>query len=130
MEQKRREIMKRIGELDKIKLWEPTAQELHSTRPMLARVHYKERKRYMEAIEAQKAKLTKELSDVSKYLQSVRKREDYRVRKAMPTILNGKEAPISIGPAPVVLPRPCVVIGKRPVLRRTRLSRYKKIGGR
>jgi hypothetical protein len=112
MEQKRQEAVQKLGELKKIKFIKPTARELHSIRPMLSRVKRQEMKRYESVVKRQKVKLTKDVSDIDKYLQSV---SDYEAYMAS----NG------IGPAPVVLPKPNVIVGIKPILKKTRLPRYK-----
>lgn len=117
MEQKRKEAIQRLGELSKVKFVKPTARELHSIRPMLSRVKRQEIKRYESIVKRQKVKLTKDISDIDKYLQSV---GDYEAYLAS----NG------IGPAPVVLPKLSVFIGIKPKFKKTRLPRYKIKRGR
>lgn len=119
MEQTRQEAVQMLSDLKAVKFTEPTAQELHSSRPGrtairssrpgLSRVHRQEMKRYKLGIERKKAKLTKNISEIDSYLQSVSDYESYE----------GKPKH-----APVVLPVPVVVVGKKPVLKKTRLPRY------
>jgi len=70
-------------------------------------------KRYEQDVIKQKAKLTKDISNIDKYLQSVSDYKNYIVSK-------------DIGIVPVVLTKPNVVLGVKPKLRRTRLLRYKQ----
>ena len=119
MEQKRQEAVEMLSVLKKVKFTEPTAQELHSSRTGraglsssrhgLGRVRRQEMKRYKMGIERKKAKLTKDISDIDRYLQSV---SDYEAYQGKPKH------------APVVLPTPIIVLGKKPVLKKTRLPRY------
>lgn len=103
MEQTRQEAVKMLGELKQVKFAEPTARELHSSRPGrsrqgLGRVHRQEMKRYKLGIERKKRKLVKDIADIDKYLQSVEES--------------------------TVLPVPIIALGKKPVLKKTKLPRY------
>ena len=88
MKQKKVEVARRLRELNKVSFVKPTAMELRSSRPMLARVERQEQRRYLEAVNKQKAKLKLDLQKVDKYLESVKAKQDYLMR------------------APVVLPKP------------------------
>jgi len=113
MEEIRVRAIQRVGELGDIKFKKPTAMELRSPRTMLSRVRHKEMKRHEQAVIRQKAKVTRDISNIDKYLQSVSDYEAYIASK-------------DIGIAPVVLTKPNVVLGVKPKLRRTRLLRYKQ----
>jgi len=127
IEETRVQAVNKLAELSKIKSPRYSAKDLHSKRQMLGRVQRQERRRYIGKVTAQKVKLTKDIADIDRYLQSV---EDYNVYIASipPTPIHRKGFSIQsvslVTPvAPVVLPTPTVVIGKKPVLRRTRLPR-------
>ena len=114
MEQKKQEILQRIGELNKVNFFKPTARELHSGNAMLGRVQRQERRRYEEAVKRQKEQLIKQISEIDRYLQSVK---DYDIYMAS----------LPIGPmitAPTILSQPNIIIGKKPILVKTRLPRY------
>ena len=71
MEQVREEARRRLRELRNIKFAQPTAKQLHTTRPMLSRVHRQEMRIYEQEVSKQKTKLMQDISDINKYLQSV-----------------------------------------------------------
>ncbi len=112
IEEKRAQAVSKLGELKEIIFARPTAQDLHSVRPMLARVQRQEQRRHKVAIISQKKKLKKDISNIDIYLKSV---ADYE------TYLAGNS-----GEEPSVLSLPSVVFGKRPVLKKTKLSKYKR----
>ncbi len=120
MEQKRQEAVQMLSELQKVKFTEPTARELHSRAPGLSRVHRQEMKRYKSGIERKKAKLTKDISNIDMYLQSVSDYEAYMASRPK----KPKKGEISPMQAPILLSAPVIALGKKPVLKKTRLPRY------
>lgn len=133
MEQKRQRAVEMLSELKKVKFTEPTARELHSKRSGLSRVYRQEMKRYKLGIERKKVKLTKDISDIDRYLQSVRDHEAYlaslpkKPKKLKRRGVSQSQMPSqreSLIQAPVVLSVPTIVLGRKPVLKKTRLSRY------
>ena len=102
IEETRAQAVSKLGELKKIVFTKPTALELHSRRPMLAKVQRQEQKRYKKNVIKQKKKLTKDISDIDIYLASQQES--------------------------VVLPVPYVVFKQKPVLKKTKLPRYKRRG--
>ncbi len=115
MEQERQAVVQRLGELGTSTFSKPTKSELHSAGIGIGRVHRREMKRYELDVGKQKVRLTKKLSEIDKYLQSVSDQEDYLKT-------NGA------GDLPVVLPKPIVVLGIKPVFKTTRLSRMRRRG--
>jgi len=123
IEQKRAQVVSKLGELKQLTFQRPTAQDLHSRRPMLMRVQRQEQRRHKIAVMQQKKKLTKDISDIDKYLKSVKDYEAYLASLQKP--VNGGLTPSIL---PIVLPAPNIVFGGKPILKRTRLSRYKRRG--
>ena len=122
----------KLGELQKIKPKHYTAMELHPKRAMFGRVQRKEHMRFQERVKERKLKLKKDISDIDKYLASVSTYDDYLT--TLPGN-NGNDvtsitlpSKISLPTAPVILPSPVIVFGKKPMMRETRLRRYKKRG--
>lgn len=141
MERKKQNILKRLGELNKIVFVKPTARDLHSSRPLLRRVSRQESQRYKEFVEKQKANLNIDLRRIDSYIARLRMRKEYLAR--MPLVLDKPETSdmnstlqqnyleslrrrerysLNIPISPV---QPDIVVGKKPVLRRTRLQRYR-----
>ena len=134
IEETRAQAVSKLGELRKIQGLRYSARDLHSRRPMLARVQRKEQRRYLGQVTTQKAKLKKDISDIDRYLQSV---EDYNIylaglKKPKKGEENGGMEIQSVSSMtltePVVLPIPSIVIGSKPFLKKTRVQRYKRRG--
>ncbi len=125
--EKRAQAVSRLGELQKVKPKVYTALELHPKRQMLSRVQRKEQQQFQQRVQKRKIKLKKDISDIDKYLQSVEARNDFLA--SLPP--NGKFPTMPVLPiqAPAILPSPTIVFGPRPMMRETRLKRYKR-GGR
>ena len=127
----RTQAVSKLTELGKIKKPVYSARDLHQKRAMLSRVQRQEQRRYTRQVMARKVKLRKDIIDIDKYLQSV---SDYDVYLAgLPkgqTKDKGKNGikAVSLPTAPEILPVPTIVFGKKPVLKRTRLYGYKRIG--
>lgn len=148
MERKKQEILTRLKQLKEVSFVKPTAMDLHGKRAMLSRVQRQEQKRYKTSIENQKAKLLFDLKRVESYLEGLKRRNDYLA--GSPIVLpkpkdyseqriGGKNLQGSMDyreslrkqesylkKAPEVSVQPTVVMRSRPVLRRTRLSRYER----
>lgn len=119
MEIIREQAVAKLGKLSQIKYPSYSARDLHSERPMLARVQRQERRRYMEKVMEQKVKLKKDISDIDKYLKSV---DDYNIyMQSAPSDDLGISS-VSLM-TPVILPKPTITIGKKPMMGRTRLPR-------
>ena len=137
IEETRAQAVSKLGELSKIPFKKPTAMELHSIRPMLSRVQRQEQRRHKMAVITQKKKLTKDISDLDKYLQSVTDYETYLASLPQEPINGGISSVSSVSlitpqqaaVAPIVLSIPNIVFKQQPILKRTRLSRHKR-GGR
>jgi len=141
VERKKQNILKRLSELNRIVFVKPTAKDLHSSRPLLRRVSRKESQRYKESVEKQKAKLNVDLRRIDSYIARLRMREEHLARA--PLVLNKPETPEInselqqsylesirrreryLQRTPSISSQPGVVVGKKPVLRRTRLQRYR-----
>ncbi len=123
MEKIRTQAVTRLGELQKIKPKVYTALELHPRRAMLERVGRQEQKEFQQRVQKRKLKLKKDISDIDKYLQSVEARDEFFAR--LPELPNEKELPF-----PTILPAPTIIFGKKPILKQTRVKRYKHRGGR
>ena len=123
MEQKRAKAVKMLSDLKSVKFTEPTARELHAKRAGIGRVHRQEMRRYKLGIERKKAKLTKDISEIDKYLQSVSDYESYMASLPKKP-KGGRGRSPSPMQAPSLLSEPDITIGKKPVLKKTRLPRY------
>ena len=130
IEETRAQAVSKLGELRKIQRPRYSARELHSRRPMLARVQRKEQRRYLGQVVAQRKKLTKDISDIDRYLQSV---EDYNTYLAsIPSepieegAMSVQSVPSTTPTEPVVLPTPTIIFGSKPLLKKTRVQRYKR----
>ncbi len=135
MEEIRKQAVERLGELQKIKPRQYTAMELRPGRQMLGRVQRKEQVGYYQRVQEQKAKLRKDIAKIDAYSESVRAQDKYlaKLPKKPKRGKQGKKGKgyvevlskrISI--APVVLPAPTIVFGRKPKLRKTRLQRSKR----
>jgi len=128
MEEIRAQVVSRLGELRSIGIPKPTASSLREG-GNLGRIHRRELKKYQMDINRQDVRLTKRLSEIDKYLQSVSDYEDYVASSSVSPLVsfstrNGTEPVPASVPAPVVLPKPVVVIGLKPAFKKTKFSRY------
>lgn len=131
MEQIRAQAVSRLGELQKVKPKEYTALELHPRqKQMLSRVQRKEEQQFQQRVQKRKVKLKKDILDIDKYLQSVDARNDFLA--SLPSAENGEFPTTPVLPiqAPAILPAPTIVFGQRPMMRHTRMQRYKQRGRR
>ena len=126
MEIIRAEAVTRLGELQEIKPKVYTSLELHPRRQMISRVQRQEQRKFEQAVQTRKVKLKKDISDIDKYLASVEAREEFFA--CLPPVVNGvlPIIPATLSLAPVILPAPRIVFGSRPMLRQTRMHRYKR----
>ena len=116
----------KLGELQKIKPKHYTMGELHPKRAMLGRVQRKEYVRFQERVKERKLKLKKDISDIDKYLASVSTYDDYLTTLSRN---NGNDVTSITLPSKIPLPTaPVIVFGKKPMMRETRIRRYKKRG--
>ncbi len=122
MEEIRAKAVTKLGELQKIKRRNYTAMELHQKRPLLERVQRQEQRRHHRRIQERKVKLKKDITRIDAYLSSVRSQREYFERQPK----NGEIGLNIMQSAPVVLPAPVIVFGKKPMLKKTRLERYKR----
>ena len=100
---------------------------------MLSRVQRQEQQRFEQRVQKRKVKLKKDISDIDQYLASVKDREDFFA--SLPSVKNDvllrvpaaiSSAPTILPVAPAILPAPGIVFGERPMLRQTRMHRYKQ----
>ena len=133
IEEQRALAVSKLAELNKIKKPSYSARELHQNRAMLGRVQRQEQRRHMGQVITQKVKLQKDISDIDLYLQSVSDYDSYLaslparnnllpVRGVSVFTSTIQTTPI----VPTVLPAPNIIFGPKPVLRETRLPRYKR----
>ena len=122
MEEIRARAVTKLGELKEIKPKQYTAMELHRRRPLLSRVRRKEQRRFQQEVQERKVKLKKDITRIDAYLSSVRSQREYFERQPK----NGEIGLNIMQSAPVVLPAPVIVFGKKPMLKKTRLERYKR----
>ena len=123
IKEQRAQAVTKLKELQEIKPKIYTAMELHPRRQMLARVQRQEQRRYHEEVGKQKLKFKKDISDMDKYLASVKEYDKYMMKLPKQ---NG-DVPMML-PVPVILPAPTIVFGKRPMLKETKIKRYKRRG--
>ncbi len=126
MEEIRAQAVTKLGELQKIKPKIYTARELHPRKLMLSRVQRQEQKRYYGEVQRQKVKLTKDISDIDKYLESKSEHDAYMTSRTKGQKGKGK---LKKFVSPIVSEAPTIVFRKKPVLKKTRLKRYQR-GGR
>ncbi len=117
MEIIRAQAVTRLGELQKIKPKVYTAMELHQRRQMISRVQRQEQRRYHQETQKRKLKLKKDIKDIDFYLASTSAQRTEPITSTM-----------TISAVPKVIPIPTIVFGPKPILRKTRLERYKKKG--
>ena len=122
MEEIRARAVTKLKELKEIKPKQYTAMELHRRRPLLERVQRQEQRRHHRRIQERKVKLKKDITRIDAYLSSVRSQREYFERQPK----NGEIGLNIMQSAPVVLPAPVIVFGKKPMLKKTRLRRYKR----
>ena len=113
MEEIRAEAVARLKEMQKIKSKPHTAMELHPRRQMMGRVQRREQRRYHRDVQEHKKMLKQGILDIDTYFASL-----------------PQEDPGTLGIFGVqqILPKPRVVLGKIPTMRKTRLQRYKRKG--
>ena len=110
IEQTRIEAVSRLAELNRIQPMRYSAMDLHSKRPLLSRVQRQEDRRFIEKVKLQKKKLTKDISDIDKYLLSLKEVD---------------EKSLLFQPIPMLN----ITFKQKPVLKRTRLAIHTR-GGR
>jgi len=124
MEELRAQAISKLGVLNNIKKQTYSARDLHLKKAMLSRVQRQEQKRYEREVNLQKLKLKKDIENIDQYLKSVNDNNLYLAnlpeQKTLPEQLH------TLDTESLILPIPNVVFGKKPILRRARLQRYKR----
>ena len=135
-------VISQIGKLNEVKFnQQPSAMDLHGSRPLMARVQRQENRLYKQRVEKQKKDFKVKLARVNKYLSDLQIEEARRLdliksfesESLDSESLNGESldyklpvlAPV-FQPINVVVPKPIIGVPRIPLQGRTRLHSRRK----
>jgi len=117
-------VIRRLGELQKVEFPQPTALQLHSPRPLMARVERQQQKLYKQRVEKQIKDFKLKMAKIEKYYADLKAEEQRRLD--LLASLEGDTSPV-FQPIDLVVPKPVISIPGMPVRGHTRLRPRRRL---